>query len=417
MFGWFERFLFAPEGGGWAYTYVQKPDGISLLSLACLVPPLLWLWRRTEPQIQVRPWRVLAQWMAAALVVQAISLLIAPYSLTSKLESINANGFYAVSTQYDAAHFLRQFNEISATLPMHVRANLPGKVLLFHLLRTISERPTILAGLIVSLSTLGGLLVYVVALQWFRNPRTAIVAAIFYLLLPARIFFLPLLNTISPLFMLIPLALAGAWTRTGAPIYAMLLGPAIYALAIFDPLPLIAGLCGVAALVTQHDRPVPAPQWLWFALTVLIGCLAAYAVVAGLFHFDIVSAYGFTIHDATSFNVAQHRPYWFWVGHNLKDFAIAMGIGQACILLFRAPHWLRDQTHWIGISIVACLVLVDMLGINRGEVARLWIFLGVLFQLLAAHASDTDRRIVGVIIALSATQTILCMRSIAWVVP
>jgi hypothetical protein len=417
LLGWIERFLFAPEGGGWAYTYAQRPDLISLLSVVGVVPLLLLLWRHTESQIETRPLRVLAQWLAAALVVQWLFLSIAPFPLTAKLESVSANGFYTVSKQYPAADFLRHFNSIAGTLPMHVQANLPGKVLLFHLLRTVSEAPAFLAAALIVLSTLGGLLVYLAAWQWCDDRRIAVVAAIFYLLFPARMFFLPLLNTVSPLFMLVPLVLAGGWARTGVSAYAIALGPSLYALAIFDPLPLAGGLCGLAAFSQQLKRPVAIGRLATFAAIVVAGWLVTHAIVAGAFGFNLVSAYRFAIDNATTFNLEQQRPYWFWVGHNLKDFAIAIGIAQTLVVAFGVRRWLLGPTAVIGAAIVAGVLIVDALGVNRGEVQRLWIFQGVLCQILAARSCGHDRRITGAVIGLSAAQTALCMRSIAWVVP
>jgi len=417
MFGWIEQFLFAPEGGGWAYTYTQRPDLISLLAVAGLLPLLLLLWRYSESHVATHPLRVVLEWLGAGVIVEWIALSIAPFSVLDKLESVSANGFYTVSKQFPAMDFLRHFNALASTLPMHVQANLPGKVLIFHFLRTVSEEPAIVAGELVLLSTLGGALVYLVAWEWFQDRRTAVVATIFYLLFPARIFFLPLLNTISPVLMLIPLALAGAWARTGRHRYAIAIGPALYVLAIFDPLPLTAGLCGLAAVARPVDRPVTPMQLVTFAGIVAAGWLTTYAIVAGLLGFDLGSAYQFAIDNAATFNREQHRPYWFWAGHNLKDFAIGIGIAQTLVIAAGARQWLSAPRAIICISIIAVLLLLDVLGINRGEVQRLWIFLGVLFQILAAHACRNDRRLVAAVIALSAAQIVLCMRSIAWVVP
>ena len=417
MFEWIERFLFAPDGGGWGYTYVQRPDLVSLLVVAVLVPTLVLLWRYTEPKVECRPAWVVAQWLAAGLITTFVIHAIAPFALVAKLESEGANGFYTIAGQYPAPDFLRSFPAIAGTLPMHVQANLPGKVLLYHLLRSISERVEVLAAILVIASTLGGLLVYFVTLQWLGDRRVAVVATIFYLVFPARVFFLPLLNTISPLLMLIALALTNAWAQRREMRYAIVLGPFLYALAIFDPLPLTAGLCGLAVL-TVHARRQPGRfQVATFSIIVLAGLALTHVTMIVMFGFDLVDAYRFAIDNATTFNLEQRRPYWFWVGHNLKDFGIGIGIAQALAVVLGIQRWLRGTWAPIGVSIVACLLVLDLLGANRGEVQRLWIFLAVLFQIVAARACAHDSRMVAAAIALSIAQTVVCMRSIAWVVP
>lgn len=415
MLGWLELFLFAPSGGGWAYTYVQRPDLLSLLAVAGLVPLVAWLWWRTDRQIDARPLWVVAQWLVAALIIQWFIHAIAPFSLAAKLESVPANGFYSAAQAYPAGEFLRQFHSIAPTLPMHVQANLPGKVLFFHLLGAVSDEPAVLAVVVILLSTLGAGLVYLVTWQWCSHRRLAVVATVFYLVFPARILFQPLLNTVSPLLMLIALALVGAWAGSRAIVYAIALGPVLYLLALFDPLPLAAGLVGLAVLF-RHRHAMGSTQLVQFSVVVATGLVLSHLAMIVVFGFDLIAAYRFAIGNAMTFNLDQQRPYWFWVWHNLKDFAIAIGVAQAMIVAFGARRWLAWASP-IGLSVLACLLIVDSIGVNRGEVQRLWIFLGVLFQIVAAMAAVHDRRLTMAVIALSVAQTAIVMRSIAWVVP
>ena len=43
----------------------------------------------------------------------------------------------------------------------------------------------------------------------------------------------------------------------------------------------------------------------------------------------------------------------------------------------------------LATSVVLCLCVVDLLGVNRGEVTRLWIFLAVFIQLVCAESIIT----------------------------
>lgn len=412
-----ELFLFAP-GGGWAYTYVQRPDHIALIVALVTAAGLVGLWLSTESRFSSRRVSVGAVWILVALLCQAWYLSIAPFGADEKVTSVAANGFYTVSLNYTWADYLSRFHELRDEMPGHVRTNLPGKVLLFFALRSVSENILVLAGLIVLLSTAGAAVVYVVARQWFDDRRVAMQAMILYLLYPARIFFLPLMNSVAPLLMLLPIACAGRCLETQRLRWAVGCGVALSALLLFDPLPLFGGLCGLALCIELARRRSVAPRRVAIAALVAVAPVAlTYVLLLQVFHLDLVAAYRFSMTVAREFNVVEERPYYFWLAHNLKDFFVALGAATSLVIFVKARHWLTGTGAMPAVAAVATLLLLDVSGLNRGEVQRLWIFLGALWLPLAAKVTAYDRRLAVTVLACAAMQIAVCIRSIGWVIP
>ena len=61
----------------------------------------------------------------------------------------------------------------------------------------------------------------------------------------------------------------------------------------------------------------------------------------------------------------------------------AAGLSSAVRALF------GSNAAALATSVCLCLCIVDLLGVNRGEVTRLWIFLGVFLQLVCAESIVT----------------------------
>ena len=184
---------------------------------------------------------------------------------------------------------------------------------------------------------------------------------------------------------------------------------------IFEPLPLAAG----PIVIAQVLRRVQLRQIGWRdvarvlvipAITV-IGVHVAMRILLG---FDTVAAFLAALEDARHFNQATARPYWLWLGHNLKDFLIHMGLGQSLLLLAAFWTMTRDRA-WLIVPIAGVLLILAFLGINRGEIVRLWIFLGVLMHLAAAQACAGHPRLFRAALAASIVQTAVLMPAVGWI--
>ena len=273
------------------------------------------------PRSGARPLLLLLVWSILATGLQWPLRSMAPSSLETVFVSDNANSFYSVTRRHEPTDVLRQFNRVRASAPLHVQSNMPGKLMLLYALQLVSTRTDVLPWLVIGLSNLGAILVYLFVRDLFDDSRTAFVAGALYLFVPARHFFFPLLNTVTPIAILTCGWLLVRWLRTGATAYAALMGLGLYGLVFFEPLPLVMGLLFAALVLAAIGRGEVA--WDRFlaqtgvVIFVFIGTSEAVAASSG---FDAVRAFRSIGTHAVEFNESTGRPYWVWVRANLWEF-------------------------------------------------------------------------------------------------
>jgi hypothetical protein len=396
----------SPEGG-WFYGYVA---GISTASLwrfavacaftgAALAATWPWLKRRSSGENGIRfpELAVISAWCLLAAAIQAPLLSLSSHDLGAKFASDTSNSFYTVALRFDADSILGDFDRLRPSWPLHAHSNLPGKLLLVRALTRISSRADVVAWLVVVVSNLGGVLVYVFVRDVFKQRMVAALSAILYLFTPAKLFFFPLLNTVTPVVVFACGCLLTRWIATGRTAYAAALGAAVYALIIFEPTALVIGvlfaaLLGRAIVSRQIARSVALSQ-----IAVGIGGFAAtHLGMMWWFGFDLISALRQVWIDANAFNVDARRPYGIWLRQNIVDFFFGAGLAQALLFVAALTDGLAElksgrpgrdaMTILIVCSAAAATVAVtNLIGINRGEVLRLWIFLACVWQIPAAY--------------------------------
>ena len=74
------------------------------------------------------------------------------------------------------------------------------------------------------------------------------------------------------------------------------------------------------------------------------------------------------------------------------------------------------------LGLLAVLIAVDLIGVNRGEVIRLWIFLACFFQIPAAYVCTMlgglgGRAALALVLATTALQTAVGVAMIHFVMP
>jgi hypothetical protein len=415
---------------GWYYGYQQRFDLRFLAAWALAVLPGLALLFVPHAAMHRRPWLILLLWLAAAGWMQAGLRSVAPYTLDTLLTSDGASSFYGFAKQQPWSDVLAHFVRVTRTAPLHAQGNMPGKAGLIYLLQGITTRPDWMAWLLVGLSSLGGLLMYRFVLALFADRRAALYAAILYWFYPARTFFLPIMNTVTPVLVLGCACLLLRWLRTGRSSDAALLGVAVYGLVFFEPLPLVIGLlfAGLALRAIAIGAITPQ-QFALQSLAVLAAFIVTSETVNALTGFELVYSLNQMIARAAEFNEAAGRPYGFWALQNPAEFLFGVGACQAalfgsafyCVMRDPAPL-VRRLTHplaTICAGSLAVLLVVNLIGINRGETVRLWIFLGCFFQIPAAVACATlpGRSAILTLLACSALQATLGTAMIGFVVP
>jgi hypothetical protein len=385
----------SPEGR-WFYGYVEgfstRPIGAALL-VTGLASALILVVR---PAAGIREWAVVFTWIVAATGLQVMLRSVTPVDLDELLISDAANSFYSVTQRVSLTTVLRAFEKVQATAPLHVQSNMPGKLMLLYGLLQISARTDVLPWLLIGLSNAGGALMYVFVRNLFGDRRVALYSLVLFLFVPAKLFFLPLMNTVTPVIVLGCACLLLAWLQTGQARYAGLLGAAVYALIFFEPLPLVMGVLFAALIgraVWQHT--IASRDVL---RVVVLGAGSFGAVYAGMrlwLGFDLFDGLWHVGRHAVDFNAAAARPYSVWIHANLWEFLFGVGFCQAIVFLVALADGLNDPDSWprrlerpisvVCLSLAAILLTTNLLGVNRGEVIRLWIFLACFFQIPAAY--------------------------------
>ena len=425
-----QQLLLGDAAAGWLYRYVAT-FSVSALGAAVLAIAISITLVAVLPAPDERhEWFVISTWIVAAIALQGLVRSLPPYSMTEIFLSDGATAFYRVTQVTDARSVLKDFAAARSAWPLHAQSNMPGKIMLIFGLEVLSANPAVLPWLIVALSSAGGLLMYIFARDLFRDRTVGLFSLILYLFVPARLFFLPLLNTVTPVVFLACACLVLRWLQTGSQWYAAAAGLAVYGLVFFEPLPLVMGLLFIALIAAALARRDFPPARL--AIDVAAGALAfaaAYLFMRLWLDFDLLDALRQVATHAVEFNANERRPYAYWLRANLREFVFGAGICQSALFIVAVVYSLREAggdtrnvttpIAVLSISLALILLVTDLLGVNRGEVIRLWIFLACFFQIPAAYFCARLRSRPAIIVVLSTTilQTVIASAMIGFVVP
>ena len=306
---------------------------------ASIAAAVRWL---TAPRGARDEWAVAITWIAIATGCQALLRSLAPFSFDQIMVSDGANSFYTVTQQYGAENVLTRFAELRGNWPMHANSNMPGKLLLLYALELVSNDPTLLSWLLLAVSNLGGLLLYLLVRDLFGDRQIALYALVLYLFVPAKLFFLPLMNTVTPVVTFACLLLFERWLQRTSLGYGIAAAVSLYMLVFFEPVPLVIG--ALVALILARALvwgDMPVKTLMTQSLFIIAAFLGMIALVWRLFDFNLADAFRRVAADAAAFNALENRPYGLWVWRNLVDFGFGVGICQVVLFWFAAADGLR----------------------------------------------------------------------------
>jgi hypothetical protein len=356
-----------------------------------------------------------------------------PYHFGDIVESNIDTTFYSIANQYSPLQILNQFVNLVVSFPMHAGSNMAGKILLFHFLSIFTKSPQTMGDLIVWLSTLGAPLIYGICKILFNDRRTAYYAFILYAIIPSKIFFLPILNTFTPVFILGCLYLFLLYIETRKVLFLMLLGVALYMLILFEPSPLVTGIIFLGILVNAIIEKKVLIKDLWkIPVFPILAFLVVHGIFVVVFSFNLFQAFQIIANAAVRFNAEAYREYRLWVWENCKEFFYAVGLPIMMIFIYSVAQIIRqigttrlNFTKWqieksFIISLLITFGTVVLLGINRGEITRLWIYLAVFFVIPAAFLLGKKSRSNILFLCIASTlvvQIMITLQRVAFEVP
>ena len=425
--------IFGSKAGHWDYPYFKTIPAISiwipLAVLLCLIAMVFIAsqWINTHEK-----W-VLVGCFLAALVLQILIHRPYPYTLGSIVESDTANSFYSTARTYSPTQILSEFDTIAPSFPLHARTNMPGKILLFQFLALFTSAPQRMGYLVIALSSLGAFFLYGICVQLFQNKLVGLYAFILYALIPGKTFFFPILNTVTPVLILMCFYLFLLYIDRKKAIFLWLLGGALYFLILFEPTPLATGIIFIGILLhTLGENKLSRNQILGVARHSGAWLCAGIHPLPDYFSFDLLGAFQYVLKDAISFNTVDQRDYWIWLLENPKEFLFSAGIPVMVLFIYLASDMISQSktlgariTHWpvdkiYILSLLATLLALMLLGINRGEITRLWIYLAAFFQVPAAYFLAKFKYGKAVFFGVACTlviQTLITLQRVGFVVP
>lgn len=428
-----QTFVFGSLRGNWDYRYWTTGSNSLYLvaaSIGAALALLHWFGERSRAV-------VIAVWLVAGVVLPLAGLAFAPTTLARIIQGDRCTAFYNAASMHAPLDLLANFTTLARTLPVHAATNMPGKTLEYAAIRRFTDDPTQVAVISLALSALGGVLMYGVAWRWFRDRHAALLALALFAVLPARVNFALLPNSISAGLVLLPLYLLLSYIDSRRDWLLLLLGSSVYLLFVFEPLPLALGPLFVGVVVQRWFEGKIAPRASWKLVVVpLLAFLLTFGLFKLSFGFDAFQAFDYLYQDALDFNQRAYRPYLRWAGTNLIEFGVGLGAFNAAVLVLASLHFgrafwvdsrsegfaeaarrlLLSRTGNILVACLATLLILDVWNVNRGEVTRLWIFLSVAMQLAAAgycceHRADATARLM---VATAALQSVVSTATVAF---
>jgi hypothetical protein len=426
------NFVFGSKAGNWTYPYYDsEPQVPAWIPVTVLVSLSLSIFAGSR-LIHSHEKITLIGCYLSAVFMQALIRKVYPISLGVIVQSDTANSFYTPAIRYSTFEILARFNELVSSFPHHATTNMPGKILLFDFLMVFTSSPRIMGYLVIVVSSLGALLLYGICKQLFHDKQTAFYALILYALIPCKLFFFPNLNTVSPVIILLCLYLFLAYIENGGVLIAWLLGVGLYIQFLFEPLPLITGIIFLGILLQAiRERRISKEDFWKLTLNMSLGFLSVYFFFFIFFSFDLFRTFMYVFKDLINFNANGQRDYWIWLGENIKEFFYGVGVPITIITIYMTMHILtqwKASSDFIPLSVenvfvmsvVITFFILVFLGINRGEVTRLWIFMAVFFQVPAAivMAKQVKSNVLFFLVAGTlVVQSIVTLHRIGFIIP
>lgn len=291
--------------------------------------------------------------------------------------------------------FLKDYVKNIPSLGMHSQTHPPGPIFFFYLVKETvgwinqtfasNFNPATIAGLIIAcLGSLSILPLYFFV-RLIINERAGIISILLYPLIPSLVLFTPEFDQVYPLFLMLILLTYLLGVTKKSYFYFFISG-LILAFATFfsfshASIPIIIL---ILCLLLYSKRSLVTPFFFRFKIFLFSNLI----LIAGFILPNLIYAFFFksNIYDIYQGTMVYHQKflatatYRTWLFFNLYDFALFLGIPLALVLIFTLGREIfnlinRKTTNIAFWLFFLTILIIDLAGKNRGEVARIWIFL------------------------------------------
>ncbi len=405
-----------------AYPLMKSPMPMYSFCLSLALCPLVWWWFNQNTFGEKHPRKYFWLSFLFVILLQWVFQLLPERSTGSMVQHEMANSFYTVAQKYPLRDYLANYSAVRRTLPLHATSNMPGKAMLYYGLGLFGDHPRLFAALILLLSNLGGVFIYSISMRLFQNRNAAFASAVLYWLCPAKIYFFPLLNIVSPTILLGSLYCMLRAVESGAWRWIILVGLSFFVLFMFEPLPLVCGLFHIWILGAAWIRKkltslqivrVGLGALLFFSLSIqLFGVATGFWSIPRFLELVAVNAHYYSGYRSID---------WFF--RNFFDFSIGLGYASLLVLLYGSfTLRLADTVAFrnakgYAITFAATLLILNASGVNREEIPRLWIFmLAMLYPLVGFYLVKMSKRhLLPYVAAAHSLQTAIALHYIGYV--
>lgn len=330
-------------------------------------------------------YRILTILAVSNFLFQVMGMAAEPQSLETIKSIIGSRR--ATSYFYDAnqitgtASFLRDFHTLD--LRAHSSTHPPGPILYYYgLIRVFGGNATSYIGGfgIAFIASLGFFVLYLFSSLWTREAKPRLTICAYYALMPGLVLFFPQLDQVYPIFSMLMIYLWEMSLR-GSRHYAIYFGLVLFAATFFAYNLLTVGafhLLSTSAFLLSHRSVTERFRIVARASLLAIGttgaCYLALFEIAG---FNPFLSFARTLDAHAYLVIALPRPYFVYLFYNFYEFFLGSGIVVIPLLVTyirRALGKTGDDAFFSYVGFLA-IVIVDLTGLFRSEITRLWLFL------------------------------------------
>jgi hypothetical protein len=228
-----------------------------------------------------------------------------------------------------------------------------------------------------------------------QSRQSAFLAAALWPAVPALAMFIPKSDALFPLWTcgLTWTALRAASSPSRRACGWGLLTGILFALGMLLSLAMLAcGCCATVAAVVhrrQQGRPVLDPTSLSALIGAALGFGGTTALLSGSLGCSLPAIWWWNYRNHAGFYDQYPRTWWKWLAENPVELAWAAGLPLAWATCAEVVHWVRTRGWSIPLATFGFTWgLLWLTGKNRGEAARLWLFLIPLLCWITAHLLD-----------------------------